>query len=159
VQVVDQLPAGQGAPGLPGQRLQQREVLAGEGADVAQAVGDQQGPGHTGTGPQRGDHGVGDAAVTQRLAQRLVGDGGPEEHRLLGLDGSPEDGHGRAGVDGRAGRGLALAVQDRPERGPAGGKQGQLGPLGPQQLLGLGQDGGGHGPRPLGAGHDPGEVV
>jgi hypothetical protein len=160
VQVVDQLAAGQGAAGLPGQGLEQGQILPAEGADVAETVGHHEGPEHPGASSHGGDHGVGDSSVEQRLAQDfIVEGGGHEQDRLFVRGGSLQELGDGTGIIGRTGHELTFCAEDHPEGTATVGEHRQRRPLGPEQFPGLGQDGRSHVPCPLGLGDNSSEVV
>src|SRR5215218_4151765 len=91
LEVVEELAAGQGDPGLAGEGPEQGEVLVAEGTDGPKVVGDQQRPGHLGPGPHGGENGVPDAPGGQRLAHRRVSGRGGEPDRLVGRDHPPQN--------------------------------------------------------------------
>jgi hypothetical protein len=157
-QLVDQAAALDGRAGVAGQGLQQRQVLAAEAA-VAGAVGDQQRADRAGGAAQRHHQRVADAVLDQRQPQPVVHRAGVQQRAVAG-EAAAQQGEGGRLVGHRRGLLGRRGPEHRPDPGPLPGEQLELGPFGPQQVTGLGEDGGGdHRARLLRAADDPAEPV
>jgi hypothetical protein len=153
-QVVDQAAALQRDAGVAGEGPQQGQVLR---AEAAGAVGEQQRPDGAAGVPQLRHHRLGDPARRQRLAQPLVLDGVGAQDRAVQRP--RQQGSGRCLVGHRGGPLQVPRAEGGPHPDAAAAEQGELGPVGSEQVAGLGEDRRGHQAGLLGLADHGGELV